>query len=71
MDQFEKRELLEEFLIRWHGGSSMHRICAELIAKGQNPQDVTTCRRIFEIWAKSRKPWSAIQKLEKKALAAR
>jgi hypothetical protein len=68
MDEFEKQELLEEFLVRWHGGGSMRRICEELIAKGKNPQDVTMCRRIFEIWVRSKKPWSSIHRLEKKAL---
>lgn len=63
MDRFEKKQLLEEFLIKWKTGKSIATIDAMLREK-YNPLDVEACRRIFEKWVDSKKEWKEIDKIK-------
>lgn len=60
MDKFEKQEILEEFFVRWKAGTSPKFIEQDMIKK-YNPADIRTCRKIFERWIESKKPWNAIK----------
>lgn len=64
MDEFEKREILEEFLVRWNGGASTKTIAQELVAGGRNPSDVAACKRLFEKWLEAKKPWTFINRIK-------
>ncbi len=62
MDKFEKQEILDEFLIKWKGGTSTKMIEKDLSEK-HNPDDVSTCRKIFEKWVSLQKPWKYVDKI--------
>ncbi|MBI5060894.1 MAG: hypothetical protein HZB67_01125 [Candidatus Aenigmarchaeota archaeon] len=61
MDNFEKQEILEEFLIKWRAGTSMKMAADELIKRGVNPSDVNVCKKIFEKWVDMKKSWKHIK----------
>lgn len=63
MDKFEKKEILEEFLIKWKTGKSISTAEKHLVEK-YNPIDVQACRRIFEKWVESKKDWKEIHKIK-------
>ena len=63
MDKFEKREILEEFLIKWKTGRSI-RVAEEHLLEKYNPIDVKECRKIFEKWTTSGKSWKDIDKMK-------
>ncbi len=62
MDKFEKKQILEEFLIKWKSGRTI--TTAESLLKDKyNPLDVEACKRIFEKWLNSGKDWKEIHKI--------
>ena len=63
MDDFEKQEILEEFLVKWNGGASTLTISKDLMGRGRNPSDVNDCKRIFEKWLESKKPWNLVGRI--------
>lgn len=63
MDKFEKKQILEEFLIKWKSGRTMST-AEKLLAEEYNPLDVESCRKIFEKWIKSGKEWKEIDKIK-------
>jgi hypothetical protein len=63
MDDFERQEILEEFLVKWNGGASATTIAKDLVARGRNPSDVADCRRIFAKWLESKKPWDHVKRI--------
>ena len=63
MDDFEKQEILEEFLVRWNGGTSTKMISIDLTSKGRNPSDVAGCKQIFEKWLDSKKSWAFVNRI--------
>ena len=63
MDEFEKQEILEEFLVRWNGGASTKMTSQDLVLRGRNPSDVTDCKRIFEKWLESKKSWTFVKRI--------
>ena len=64
MDEAEKQELLNEFLVKWIGGTSAKAAEADLLKKGVPQSDLAYCRKIFEKWAEASKTWSDIKKMK-------
>ncbi|GEM_PF-2306998 len=64
MDDFEKQEILEEFLVKWNGGASTTTISKDLVSRGRNPSDVEDCKKIFDKWLGLKKPWSYVSRLK-------
>ena len=62
MDKFERRQILEEFLIKWKTGRALSIVEKQLCEK-YNPLDVSACRKIFEKWIKLEKPWKEIDRI--------
>ncbi len=63
MDKFEKKHLLEEFLIKWKTGKSLTTI-EDILLERFNPLDVASCKKIFEKWIISKKEWKDIDKIK-------
>ena len=64
MDKFERQEILDEFLIKWHAGTSPKSTETQLINSGYNPDDIKLCRKIFERWIESKTSWKEIKNLK-------
>ena len=63
MDEFEKQEILEEFLVRFKGGTSTGIIAKDLVDHGRNPSDVGVCKQIFDKWARTKRSWTEIMRM--------
>ncbi|MFH0836754.1 MAG: hypothetical protein V1870_01365 [Candidatus Aenigmatarchaeota archaeon] len=62
MDKFEKKQILEEFLIKWKTGRALSVIEQQLSEK-HNPLDIVACKKIFEKWIKLGKSWKEIDRI--------
>jgi len=63
MDKFEKKKILEEFLVKWKSGRAISS-AMKILSEEYNPLDVEACRKIFERWIKSGKPWKDIDNIK-------
>ena len=64
MDPFERQDILDEFYIKWQVGTTSNFVEDDLIKRGMNPSDVKMCRKIFEKWMESKKPWSYVKHIK-------
>ena len=64
MDEFERQEILNEFLIKWMGGLSSKTAERELMSKGITQSDLSYCRKVFEKWVDMKTSWSEITKIK-------